>query len=109
VLNDPRVVALISQFETRGVPQHMRMHREAQVRGFARTGDDLSHSRVRQRSLAFTHKHIWHIRMRARQDTQCSNFWAVEGMGRRQPIFPSADMEDTALQVDLLPAQGHQF
>src|SRR5215467_2508975 len=30
-------------------------------------------------------------------------------MRGRQPMLPPADMEDAALEVDLLPAQGHEF
>lgn len=40
-LNDARIVSIIGEFEARGMPQHVRMHRQAEVRGLARAGDDL--------------------------------------------------------------------
>ena len=77
MLNDARIMAIIGEFEARGMAEHVRMHRESQVRGLARAGDDLPDRGRGQRPLSFTHKHVGRLGLRPRQDPQRPNLWAV--------------------------------
>ena len=109
VLDCPGIMPLIGQIETTGMPQHVGMHGKFKPSQLASLGDQLANRRCGQRPLSLGHEDVGRIRVVAVQTPQRTNLGASQGVGTGRSILGPGDIQQALLEVDLIPAQGHQF
>lgn len=109
MLDGAGILAVVGELVTRGMPQHVRMDREADRGLFAGSCHDLSHGVRRQRGLAFADEDIGRFRILPLQPAQGPQFRAAERMHRRYPVLPPRHMHQPLQKIHLIPAKRHQF
>jgi hypothetical protein len=89
VLQRARIDALIGQFETSRVPEHVRMDLERHLRGLAQPGDHSPKTNSTHGRPPFAHEHIAARLLLALQSTQSAEFDAATArLDRSESGFP---------------------
>ena len=105
VLNGARIGVLVGQVKAAGVPQHMRMGREAQAGDLTRERYELGKARCRERraSLAREHERRLGILL-ALQLAQRPEFVTLDWIRARSALLDPTNMQTGPIKIHLIPA-----
>jgi hypothetical protein len=92
MLYGPRIVSLVRQVESAGMPQHVRMDREANPGHGSRSGHQLADGGGGKRSLALTAEDVWTARIVTLQATQCPQLRAPKRVRAVSPSLEAANI-----------------
>ena len=109
-LQRPRVVALVGQRITAGVPQHVRVRLEGQLGLPARPLDHAGEPSGAERCPAFRGEHEGRLGLLlALEPPQRPQFVAEDRMGAWGALLDPADVQGGRSELHLIPAQVHQL
>ncbi len=109
VLQRPRVVAFVSKLVTAGMPEHVRVYREGELRDRACTGDEFTNVARCHRSATFRNEQVRAIRPFTPQLAQGAKFGTSKGVSGWDTFLQTLNGEKTGLKVKLFPAQADCF
>lgn len=105
LLDRPRVLTVVRQFESGGVAQHVWMHGE---RHSDDAGDDLADPGRGERPLALGCEHVG-PRVFSPNPPQRPKLPASKRLYRRRAVLESIDVDRARTQVHLVPSERHEF
>ena len=103
------VVAIRRELVTGGMPEHVRVHSNAQIGLDAGPFNHSAKTRRRKWRAALRHEHEGRRRALAVMLAQLPHFPAGQRMCAGRAVLDPADVQGRGLEVDLLPAQIHHF
>ena len=109
LLDRARVVALVRKLVSGGVPEHVRMDGEGEIRELAGARDQLPGRRRRHRSAALGHEQIRRLRILAPQLAESSKLGPADRVRGRETVLQARDMHQAGLEVNLLPAHRDEL
>lgn len=108
-LNRARIDALVGQLVTASVTQHVRVDLHVETGSVARPLDHGLKAPGCEWCAALAEKDEGRSRRLPFKSAQGAQFTPRQGVRCRCALFDSADVQDAAFQVHLLPAQVHKF
>ena len=103
------VDAIVCELITARVTQHMWVYLHIEAGDIGSAFDHCLETPRRKRGIALTYNDEGGAICLPFKPPQGAKFAPGERVRRRTTLFDSTDVQDAAFQVDLLPAQVHQF